>query len=317
MKILLTGVETNNKGAELMLYAILQEIERKFPESIVLIDSNDLKQGRGYVNTKLQLLTYTSLKRTLVKKLHINGVLSLLHLPQINVVPNIPSVDYLLDGSGLHFTDQMTNSFLTKGWVEIFKSVKKNNAKIIFLPQGFGPINENYTKKAVSVLFKYADLVFAREQVSYAYLSNCGSADMKKVKVSPDFTSLVEGTFPDQYSHLKGAICIIPNVQMVRKGIVSKKDYISYIYHLVHEVAMSNKEVYLLNHGGKDDEAFIYACKDILGGKVEIVTNLNALETKGLIASSRLVGVINTSVCLMIFIKRIVFFLLQIKMLII
>ena len=76
---------------------------------------------------------------------------------------------------------------------------------------------------------------------------------------------------------------------MVRKGIVSKKDYISYIYHLVHEVAMSNKEVYLLNHGGKDDEAFIYACKDILGGKVEIVTNLNALETKGLIASSYLV----------------------------
>ena len=33
MKIVLWGVETNNKGAELMLYAILQEIERKFPDA--------------------------------------------------------------------------------------------------------------------------------------------------------------------------------------------------------------------------------------------------------------------------------------------
>ena len=28
MKIVLSGIETNNKGAELMLYAILQEIDK-------------------------------------------------------------------------------------------------------------------------------------------------------------------------------------------------------------------------------------------------------------------------------------------------
>lgn len=40
MRIVLSGVETHNKGAELMLYAILQEIERRFPDAEVFINKS-------------------------------------------------------------------------------------------------------------------------------------------------------------------------------------------------------------------------------------------------------------------------------------
>ena len=47
MRIVLNGVETNNKGAELMLYAILQEIERKFPDAEVFMPYLALRRGFG------------------------------------------------------------------------------------------------------------------------------------------------------------------------------------------------------------------------------------------------------------------------------
>ena len=55
MKIILNGVETDNKGAELMFYAILQEIERKHPEAEVYIPVQNIRQGIGYVQTSLKM----------------------------------------------------------------------------------------------------------------------------------------------------------------------------------------------------------------------------------------------------------------------
>ena len=57
MKIVLSGVETNNKGAELMLYAILQEVERRFPDAEVYLPYYRIKQGTKYVHTNLKFKT--------------------------------------------------------------------------------------------------------------------------------------------------------------------------------------------------------------------------------------------------------------------
>ena len=79
MKIVLSGVETNNKGAELMLYAILQEIERKYPKAEVYIPVFAVKQGLDYIHTNLIIKEkpFASLIR-LFHKLRI--YLSLIHI---------------------------------------------------------------------------------------------------------------------------------------------------------------------------------------------------------------------------------------------
>lgn len=290
MKFFLTGIETNNKGAELMLYAILQEIERRYPDSTVYIEENRVRQGLNYVKTTLDL-RYNP-KSYLVKIAEfckINKILKRFCNKRILNLPFDIKFDYLIDGSGLVFSDQQKwlpekNIYFSK----ILSCVKQHDTKVIFLPQAFGPIEKDYTQKAIKIIDKFADIVFARERVSYEYLKNSGLIDMNKVRISTDFTCLVEGVRPNRYAHLDGAVCIIPNFNMVYKGIVTAEEYKRFILLTVSLCRMEGKNVYLLNHEGRKDELISIEIQRSIGN-IEVVSGLNAIETKGVISKAYLV----------------------------
>ena len=290
MKIVLSGVETNNKGAELMLYAILQEIERKFPEAKVYIPPFRIKQGLGYVKTRLDF-RYTSspLLCKLICKFHVGGIFRMLHispniLAQLDIVKG---AEWFIDGSGFAFGDQWQLSDTRINlWRYRLKPLKDNGCKLVFLPQALGPAKKPETKKAFAMLSEYASIIMPREQVSYNYVKESGMVDMSKVRMFTDFTSLVEGTFPKDYIHLKDGICVIPNIQMINKQKISYEDYITLLTAIIEKARKSGHPVYLLNHGGVKDEELCYRCKESLGGNIDVVTGINALEVKGLIASA-------------------------------
>lgn len=287
MKIVLSGVETNNKGAELMLYAILQEVERKWPDAEVYISRSRVLPGLDSVKTKVQMhcLPYEGV----IAKSHINSILYRLNLPTIEGM-NFVQGDYFLDGSGFLFSDQCKLwGIPPKWWENVLKHHYKKGAKIVFLPQAFGPLEMEMTKKAIRVLDKYATVIMAREQVSYDYLKKSGLVDMKKVRIFTDFTSLVDGVFPKGYEHLRGGICIIPNKKMILKGGISYEDYIKLLTAIAEEGKKSGHPVYLLNHEGPKDAELCLRCKETIGGDIEAVTDINGLEVKGLIASAYIV----------------------------
>lgn len=291
MKFFLTGVETHNKGAELMLYAILQEIERVYPNSTVFIKDNRIKQGVGYVKTSLNLVSVkTPTIHKIIKKLRINGILRRLFGRYIYDVPIIKDVDYLLDGSGLHFSDHTigNNTTIYLYWNKLLKGYCRAKAKIVFLPQGFGPIEKSATYKAVKAIGEYADIVYAREEKSYNYLLKSNAIDKGKLHIMTDFTSLVAGEMPQVYNHLKRAVCIIPNMQMVRHGGVLLDDYIGYLVNVISLCQSLGHCAYILNHEGEKDEQLAYICKEKIAN-VEVVTGLNAIQTKGMISSAYLV----------------------------
>lgn len=287
MKIVLTGVETYNKGAELMLYAILQEIEQKFPEATVYISPYSVSQGIDYVVTSLKFKFWPYSK--LMKITHINGILKKLHFPMIEG-EDFVKADYVLDGSGFLFSDQTKLWNTTPEWWE--KRLNRQHgygAKIVFLPQAFGPIEEEQTKQAISVLGKCADLIMPRERVSYDYIKNSALINMNKVKLFSDFTSIVDGVFPIGFEHLSDGICIIPNMRMIDQGKITYEDYVTLLSAIISEGKRSGHPVYLLNHEGEKDESLAYQCKKSVAGEIEVVTGLNALQVKGLIASAYVV----------------------------
>lgn len=289
MKIVLTGVETNNKGAELMLYAILQQIERKYPKAEVYIEPEMNRQGLDYVHTKVKLRYWPF--ENFVNKTHLNGIFRRLHLP-LKWLKDTRAVkaDYLLDGSGFCFSDQCGMWGRKADWWEaVLKRQYDNGAKIVFLPQAFGPLQQDDTKDAMRVLNKYASLIMPRERVSYDYIEKSGLVDMQKVKTFTDFTSLVEGVFPIKYEQLRDGICVIPNMKMIDKGSISMEDYLELLSSIIDEGKKSGHPVYLLNHEGKKDEWLACECRKRLHNSIEVVSNINALEVKGLIASAYLV----------------------------
>lgn len=289
MKIVLYGVETNNKGAELMLYAILQEIERKYPKAEVFISPKSVRQGLDYVKTPLNLKFWPF--SNFVKKTHLLRVFQRLHLPLTWLEDTYAvKADYFFDASGFCFSDQCNLWGRTPEWWEkLLKRQFLNGTKIVFLPQAFGPFELEQTQKAISILSKYSSIIIPREEISYKYLENSGLVDQSKIKMYPDFTSLVEGVFPKSYEKLRNGICIIPNKKMIDKGKVSYNCYIDFLTAIIAEGQKSGHPVYLLNHEGVADEELAYRCKESIGNEIMVVTGLNALEVKGLIASAYIV----------------------------
>lgn len=81
MKIVLSGIETNNKGAELMLYAILQEIGNKYPNAEIYLPVFAIKQGLQYIQTNLNIKEKPYAKYIrILKKLKFYGLLHHLNM---------------------------------------------------------------------------------------------------------------------------------------------------------------------------------------------------------------------------------------------
>jgi colanic acid/amylovoran biosynthesis protein len=286
MKIVLTGVETNNKGAELMLYAILQEVERTFPDAEVYISPNAISQGLNYLQTRVKLCYWPF--EQFVMRMHLHRIFRIMHIPnKILLDTYAVKADYFLDGSGFCFSDQCKLwGKKPEWWEKLLKRQYNYGAKIVFLPQAFGPVEMNLTKEALKVLNRYATMIMPREKVSYNYLDKSGLIDMNKVKVFTDFTSLVEGVFPKKYEQLRNGICIIPNIRMLDKGGFTFDKYKQMLASIVKKGKQSGHVVYLLNHEGEEDKRLAMRLKAELQDDIEVVTGLNALEVKGLIASA-------------------------------
>lgn len=291
MRIVLSGIETNNKGAELMLYAILQEIERRFPQAEVYVPLFAIKQGLEYLHTNVNVKDkpFAKFKRCMAK-LHVSGFLRRLHLNYFWLLDAWPvnNVDYFIDASGFTFSDQWYFSEVTiQLWEYQLSRYKQQGTKIIFLPQAFGPIDLSNTKRVLALLDRYADVLMPRENTSKTYLlSTCINVD--RIRKFTDFTSLVNGCFPQKYVNLRGGVCIIPNLRMIDKGIITFQDYVNLLVNIANHASNIGRPVYMLNHEGKGDADLCYKCRKKITSQIEVVTGLNALEIKGLIASSYL-----------------------------
>ena len=273
-----------------MLYAILQEIEQKHPHAIVYIPNEKINQGLSYIKTHLDLRFLPGKK--MENRFHLNGVFRKLKIPY-TFMPSMISaghIDYYFDASGFKFSDQFFHTHISSELLnKRLVALKRKGTKIIYLPQAFGPFEKVESKEVLSVLNHSATVFMPRDQISYNYLQKSGIVNMRKVKTFPDFTSLVKGKIPEQYKHLKDGICIIPNIQMINKGAISFENYIFLLKQIINKAKKTGRTIYLLNHEGKKDEELCIDIKKRISGELELVTNIDALEIKGLISSAYLV----------------------------
>ena len=256
MKIVLDGVETNNKGAELMFYAILQEIERRYPDATVYINAQRVKQGFSYLKTSLKLKDKPIRKiEKWIIKFHLwRATRKLFGDDVFQDIHRIPGSSFYIDDSGFFYSDQWNLPISAINHrKKLLMSHKRWGSKVVFLPQAFGPITQDNIKQGIRDLNKYADVVMPREKTSYNYLVNSGLIDKAKLRLFPDFTCLVKGEIPTGYEHLHNGVCIIPNVRMLDKSDLSFDKYNKFIHNIIRTSIKNGATPYLLNHEGPDD----------------------------------------------------------------
>lgn len=284
--IQIDGTNTLNKGAELMLYAILEQIECRYPNAVVFYNFNEVGESHS-IDTKHKLRKRWGLRFGRYPA----AVLRRLHLPHTYFTAQHAKggLDLVLDGAGFQFSDQWNYSTDRLDKLEnYYRRLKRKGTKIVLLPQAFGPFRTDSGKRIVEIISRYVDIIIARERISYNYLVEAGAAE-EKIWLYPDFTSLVKGTFPNRFNTLRDRVCIIPNRKMVTHASSNMEQYLNFLKQIILAIEEGGKQVFLLNHEGRGDLTFCNEINERLNGKYTVATGLNAKEVKGLIGASSLV----------------------------
>ncbi|MEA5448617.1 polysaccharide pyruvyl transferase family protein [Leptolyngbya sp. CCNP1308] len=279
------GVQFENKGAELMLYAVVQQLKEWDEKNVVAMRAKVGSYSQRAQAGVSQLLWSD-------KTFPIIGSSPNLAL---NLIPQktkdrlglvtYSQIDAVLDASGFNYSDQWglekTNTML-----DLAVRCKKAGKKVIFLPQAFGPFKDPAIRKSFSKVLSYSDLIFARDDISYKYLIDIGG-DSSKIKMSPDFTNLLKGIPPENLPQdIHKRVCVIPNIRMTDK--TSDKVSGAYFHFLESSIKITRAKglnPLIVVHETCDIE-LAKALQNRFDPSLEIIIEKNPLRLKGLIGKS-------------------------------
>jgi polysaccharide pyruvyl transferase WcaK-like protein len=291
------GVHFENKGAELMMRTIIQKIAGEDQYRIVLAANSAAPFEKRcevgayqYFSLSFGPLDLNKLTYFLPKKLTT-------WLSKTYGIVLEPELYAILDASGYAYGDKWPLRGFQRTCGQL-KRLFKHGKKYIFMPQMLGPFQNSDSRALVKANFKFASLIVAREDTSFACVTDI-IGKSENLIVGPDFTNLlqVESKVRD-----KKKLLIIPNSNMVsgRSGHGDwKAKYIGIFEELINAALAKGFNVTVLNHEDKSDQPICEQLAKLFAGKVELIQDYDALQIKtaiataGFVVSSRFHGCVS------------------------
>lgn len=276
------NVQFVNKGAELMLLAMLEQINSFFPSAKIAMAPREIE--RPYEKrAKLGFLQKAWYWRYGVQWGRIAQFFPKKLLNMYGVVRD-KDIDVVLDASGFLYTNQWGKRSCVE-MADACRHWKKNGTKIVLLPQAFGPFLSHQNKEAIKVIADKADLIFTRERLSYNYLTGI-VGERPNIKISPDFTNLIKGIVPSNFDKINNRFCIIPNYRMIDRTDKKVGDlYIPLMAVCVQHLIQKEQKPFFLIHDGDDDLRLAKNICAYFGTDIPIIQENDALHIKGIIGS--------------------------------
>lgn len=280
MNVLITGAQFGNKGAQSMLYTVINEVRNRYPEAdfyylpldffreycfhsiddyrfhFVIDDQagQDYPAKLGIVN---YILRWANIRRIFYGAKKKGEVLLLSKLWD--------ELDVLIDVSGYSLTSKFGISSINRV-LRMINTAKAHGLKVILLPQSYGPFCfEKVVRKRIRASLSRVDLLFAREEDGIDQLKKyCGvtgavlSPDIVLQADEVDWRNVFVHEPKLQYPHLttSGNVGIVPNGETLRDGA---HDHVINTYREILKTLRSNgKEVYIFRHS--DDLAL---CREV------------------------------------------------------
>lgn len=282
MIVEIKGTGSHNKGAEMMLLSIIQELQT---------ESADLKLVVAPQRRSCEYAFFSKLGLHPKLSLELNGF-QLGHMGQfipkklrrIYGIVLDSEVDCVLDASGFAYSDQW-GPRPARMMAKYTKQWKKSGTKVILMPQAFGPFQNENIIPHVKAIIENSDMIYARDPSSYNALVEIAD-DEEKIRLAPDFTVLLEGITPDYFNEEEYQICIVPNKRMTDK-LSEGSDYIDFMIKAIGYVQDHGLKPFFLIHGGQEDLALANVINMRLSRVIPVLNEANSILIKGIIKSSK------------------------------
>lgn len=278
MRILIYGVNSKNKGAQLLLAAAASKLRSWGHEPVVSVRdvTPDSRLEYGAVGLfsveRLGLLRSGGLDwapRTLSKRLRVVGD---------------GHFDYVLDASGFSLTDAWGMPPVTSRLARLSRWTGRGIG-FTMLPQAFGPFTRSDVAHGVREIADYADSVWARDETSYEHITSLGVS--APVAIAPDIT--IGFTAPKARDEARGRTLVVPNWNLAeRSGEGGREAYITSLSATVRALREDGRDVVGMSHEGRRDLELIQEVASRVGD-MPVLDPKSGVACKSIIAGSELV----------------------------
>lgn len=302
MNILVRGVNSTNKGADLLLSAVTAALTSRISEAKIVVRPfgaySEPRQFRDRVDRVLLE----------VRKYGVNIMWLAALLP--NRVRRsygwvLPSeIDVVIDASGFTLGDQWGRRPI-RSLLSDVRRAHRQQSQFFLMPQAMGPFASPRSKRLLRRALRRVEAVFARDPVSEgavrAVLPDTGGSTIRN---APDITigyKVRLNAQPAAYNGLvDGRPIVIPNARMVDKaGARSSSAYLEFLVKIVDRFRSRGLEPVIMNHEGVADRWVVDALQQRIPNGLDTVEPSWGDEAKWLIGralcvvTSRFHGLVN------------------------
>ena len=281
MVIELRGVEFHNKGAELMLWAIVEKIKKEIPHATFVMETKrnvtikDLRSAGFCTKINYHQYRINAAKWASILPKSITRTFGFILEKHIDVV---------LDGSGFAFGDYWGDGKAKSRLSNHVERWQRTNKKIILLPQAFGPFEEPELRNSMLKIIENCNLIFARDPYSFTYLKDL--KHKSNIHIKPDFTNLIKGTAPKYFTNQHLQVAIIPNSKLIQTNVFdSITNYVAVLNKMAELIVQCGKVPFFLIHEGLNDLSLAVNVNTTFGKSIPIITEKNPLCIKGIIGA--------------------------------
>ncbi len=288
---LIIGSNFYNKGAQLMLLSLIDQLKIHFPEANLVV-SPLMGKRADLENLGLKILDFPLQHvgggKYFIRYLNYGHVIKLLK-KGLNGDIAKKDIDVIFDISGFAYGDQW-GAMPASNLALLLNKVGKKPTKLFLMPQAFGPFSSSNSQSAIKSIIDKAVLLFARDKISFSHLTAI-SGTKKNILMAPDITL----TFHQNNYPKEGYCCIVPNERMLDKASEewNKEIYLEVFGNIIskisNESAIQIKILVHDNSGGDKILAKSLYDKFSIDKNINLVQEEDAAKLKAIIAKSNFI----------------------------
>jgi colanic acid/amylovoran biosynthesis protein len=292
MIVAIKGVQVINKGALLMLLAILEELRARRPDIRVA-----LRASRWLPRTELSRFAALEVLPLRFRALDITSFAAavpgpLRHLVRRAGIVTEPDCAAILDASGYAYGGAWNPWSMRYAAGEI-ERLGRSGRPYVFLPQSFGPFSSGEAARRFAAALPRAALICARDRESREHLRGLLGTAAAAVEEYPDFTLRLAGDSgaAQRFGLAPGTVLLIPNLHMtgdMNTDATARQDYVGVMVAMGRRAQTLGHPVRVLNHAGSQDAELAASLAATLGCG-PVIADPDPRILKGVIGAAALV----------------------------